>query len=254
MNDADEIRKILQSDRAWAAYFLADLAPGFFEKCEWSRSGAASLAAIYRGLTPPVLFGMGDPAEFAEALRAFESEPAFLLHLQPAMLPSLTRGFDVVSKTAMWRMALAPDIPVPPVGNNVGRLSEVDVEALEQLYSDGKPYGEHPEVYSSSMVADGIFAGVWEHGELVAVAGTHIVSLRESVAAIGNVYTRRDRRGQGLGETATNAVIAMLRRRDVRTIVLSVKQSNDVAIRLYERLGFEHHCEFYEGRAERRPA
>ena len=33
--DAARIRAVLESDRPWAAYALADLSPGFREHCQW---------------------------------------------------------------------------------------------------------------------------------------------------------------------------------------------------------------------------
>ena len=85
----------------------------------------------------------------------------------------------------------------------------------------------------------------------IAVAGTHLVAPRESVAAIGNVYTHRDHRGRGLGAAATGAVATELLARGFRTIVLSVEEGNAAAIHVYERLEFRFHCSFIEGDAER---
>ena len=88
-------------------------------------------------------------------------------------------------------------------------------------------------------------------GLAIAAAGTHLVAPLESVAAVGNIYTRRDRRGRGLGTAVTAAVTAELRRRGVRTIGLNVNQRNATAIGLYERLGFVRYCAFVEGVATR---
>ena len=50
------------------------------------------------------------------------------------------------------------------------------------------------------------------------------------------------------------AIVDNLRRRQVETIGLNVRTANAAAIRLYERLGFEFHARFWEGRAIRRRA
>ena len=84
------------------------------------------------------------------------------------------------------------------------------------------------------------------------MAGTHVVATTENVAAIGNIYTRRNRRGQGLGTCVTSAVTSRLLEMNLRTVVLNVRQCNDVAVRLYERLGFERYCDYYEVPAFRR--
>jgi ribosomal protein S18 acetylase RimI-like enzyme len=97
------------------------------------------------------------------------------------------------------------------------------------------------------MVADGVFHGIYEGTGLVAVAGTHLLAREEGVAAIGNVYTRHDRRGRGLGRLVTSAVLGELA--GVETIGLNVRADNDAALRLYESLGFARHCQFYEALA-----
>lgn len=102
------------------------------------------------------------------------------------------------------------------------------------------------------MIEDGVFFGIREGEELVAVAGTHLVAPAEGVGAVGNIYTRRDRRGRGLAARATTAVANELLRRNVRTVALNVSKKNATAIRLYERLGFEKYCLFLEGLAELR--
>src|SRR5439155_19334107 len=95
----------------------------------------------------------------------------------------------------------------------------------------------------------GVFCGIREGEDLIAVAGTHLVSAAESVGAVGNIYTRRDRRGRGLATQTTAAVVAELRRLGIATIVLNVSRTNVPAVRVYERLGFRRYCDYFEGRA-----
>lgn len=92
------------------------------------------------------------------------------------------------------------------------------------------------------MVTDGVYFGVYEQDALVAAAGTHLVSRREGVAAIGNVYTRRDRRGRGLGRRVMSALLGDLT--GIDTIGLNVRVDNQAALRVYESLGFVRHCQF----------
>ena len=127
-----------------------------------------------------------------------------------------------------------------------------DVDQLTTLYRDGESTGESPDFFYASMVSDGVFFGVFEDQQLIAAAGTHLVSRDEGAAAIGNVYVRRDRRCAGLGRIVTAAVVNELR--DVATIGLNVRADNAAAIRVYESLGFVRHCGFLEAVAyNRRP-
>jgi predicted GNAT family acetyltransferase len=102
------------------------------------------------------------------------------------------------------------------------------------------------------MLAEGVYFGVREGSELVAAAGTHLVVPGEGVAAIGNVYTRRDRRGRGLAGRLTGTVAVELVGRGLRTVALNVNQNNATALGVYERLGFVRYCAFVEGLAVRR--
>ena len=60
------------------------------------------------------------------------------------------------------------------------------------------------------MIESGVYYGVLEGSSLVAAAGTHVFAPDEGVAAIGNVYTRRDQRGRGFAACVTSAVAARL--------------------------------------------
>jgi predicted GNAT family acetyltransferase len=126
-------------------------------------------------------------------------------------------------------------------------LGLTDLAALKRLYADGEPAGEAPDFFHADMLPQGVFYGIREGGQLIAAAGTHLVSVVEGVGAIGNVYTRRDRRGRGLAAQTVSAVAMELVRLGLRTIALNVSQSNVSAMRLYESLGFTRHCPFYEG-------
>jgi predicted GNAT family acetyltransferase len=130
-------------------------------------------------------------------------------------------------------------------------LGPADLSSIQSLYADGEEAGESPEYFSPSSIEDGVFFGIRERQELVSIAGTHVVSPQEGVAAAGNVYTRRDRRGNGLAAQTTSAVVKELLQRGIGTIALNVRQENLRATHIYEKLGFEKYCEFREGFAYR---
>jgi ribosomal protein S18 acetylase RimI-like enzyme len=98
-------------------------------------------------------------------------------------------------------------------------------------------------------VTDGVFCGVYEEQELIAVTGTHLFSPDEGAAAIGNVYVRRDRRRRGLSRVTTRAVLSELG--GIATVGLNVREDNAAAIRVYKSLGFVTHCPFIEAIATR---
>jgi ribosomal protein S18 acetylase RimI-like enzyme len=254
VTDPAAIRAILQTDPRWAVYALGDLDPGLFAHSFWLRSADASpaLLLLYRGFEPPVLFALGEAARVQALLDESNHDGDLYLHVRPEILPVLRRRWDIPNAVAMWRMTLNPPDYRPAPTDKAVRLGPAEVAALERLYADGRETGESPHFFLPSMVRDGVFFGLYEGTELIAAAGTHLVVPQESVAAIGCVYTRRDRRGRGLAACVTSAVVNELLRLRLATVALNVSQENTRAVRVYERMGFVRYCAYYEGLALRR--
>ena len=237
LTDKTEIRSLLRHDPVWSVYALGDLAPTMFPKTQWFRPG---LTLVVEDYGTAILFAMG-PDSVREALGCVTG-PVHL-QVQRDALDEVARHAAVSSPRLMWRMTWTGDRLAAPSGVT-SRLDAGDVPALEALYADGEASGESPDFFFPSMVADGVFHGIYEGTALVAAAGTHILARAEGAAAIGNVYTRRDRRGRGLGRLVTSAVLGELS--GIETVGLNVRADNDRALHLYESLGFARHCQFYE--------
>jgi ribosomal protein S18 acetylase RimI-like enzyme len=245
LSNKDEIRTILRRDPIWCVYALGDLTPRMFEKCRWF---TPDLTMVLHDYGTSILFahGTGSIREALEHVR-------WPVHLQVQQdgLDEVARHAAVTDQKQMWRMAWAAAGTdarrSSSIDDGVQRLGGNDVAALKRLYADGESTGESPDFFYDSMVPAGVFFGVYEGADLVAAAGTHLFAPDESVAAVGNVYTRRDRRGRGLGRAVTSAVLHRLRH--LETIGLNVRADNAAAIRVYESLGFAKHCDFVEGLA-----
>ena len=237
LTDKDEIRQYLRRDPAWSVYALGDLEPTMFPKTLWF---SPDLTLILRDYGTAILFAMG-PGSVREALEYVDG--AVHLQVQRDALDEVARYAAVSSPSLMWRMTWTGD-RLTSTGGVTTRLGPSDVPALLALYADGESTGESPDFFFPTMVADGVFHGVYEGPELVAAAGTHLLAREEGAAAIGNVYTRRDRRGRGLGRLTTSAVLGELA--GIETIGLNVRADNDAALHLYQSLGFTRHCWFYE--------
>jgi ribosomal protein S18 acetylase RimI-like enzyme len=251
LSNRTEIRRLLSLDRPWAVYALGDLAPGFFEHCEWHYAprDAPGLALIYRAFETPVLFTLGPREAVRAILDEIADEPRLYLSVRSEHLPVIRARYRIEDEEAMWRMSLDPARLPRPSPNPAVRLGLSDLPALGRLYADGDGTGESPGFFTPEMVERGLFFGLREGSGLASAAGTHVLSAEESVAAIGNVYTRRDRRGRGLAQQVTAALVAQLLSEGFSTIALNVAQANAAALRVYGRLGFSPYCPFWEGTA-----
>ena len=89
------------------------------------------------------------------------------------------------------------------------------------------------------MLATGRYVGVRDDGRLVCVAGVHVHSPTWGVAALGNVATLPELRGQGLARGACAALCLLLLADGIETIALNVRADNTAAVASYARLGFE---------------
>lgn len=221
-------------------YALGDLSPLMYPKTQWF---APDLTLVLHDYGTSILFAVGT-GSVREAL-AHATSPVHL-QVQADTLDAVARHATVTGTRLMWRMGWSgATLPLAP--ETCTRLSANSVPALQLLYADGDATGEAPDFFYPSMVTDGMFFGVYEDGALVAAAGTHLLSREEGAAAIGNIYTRRDRRGRGLGRIVTTAVLSALS--GIETIGLNVRADDGAAISLYESLGFVRHCPFYEALA-----
>jgi GNAT superfamily N-acetyltransferase len=249
VSDRDKIREILSRDRAWSLYALGDLAPGYFERCSWFLEGSEALILLYRGPELPVLFATGSPASVARLLPEVGKERAFYLHVRPEIVDLLAADYEIQGLKHMWRMTLDASRYQTVPCREARRLGEADLLALRELYADGDAAGEAPDFFFPEMLEQGVFFGVENDGKLASVAGTHLVVPDEGVAAVGNIYTRRDCRGRGWGTLVTSAVVGELLCLQIPTIGLNVNQQNQAALRVYEKLGFVKYCAFCEGLA-----
>jgi GNAT superfamily N-acetyltransferase len=128
-----------------------------------------------------------------------------------ALLMLFRARYYVSHITAMWRLTLDP-ARCSPAPTAAVRLTPADLPALERLFATGTEAGDAPDTFAPNMLEQGVYHGLYEWDSLVAAARTHLLVQAQGVAAIGNVYTRRDRRGHGLATQVVGAVVAELMR------------------------------------------
>jgi ribosomal protein S18 acetylase RimI-like enzyme len=253
LSDRTEILRRLETDRWYSAYAIGDLEPWFFRQCRWwlaeNASGEWAVMLLYAGLQPPALFCLGMTDGVGALLDGTDLPEALYFAARPESWLEMERRYDMCFARIMFRMVLdrgcfrAVDHP------DVFRLEKRDLQTVEALFALGAP-GD-ADGFSPYQVEQGVFFGRRVEGQLVSVAGTHLVSPIYRLAALGNVFTHPGHRGRGHATACTAAVTSELARRGL-DVVLNVAGSNAVALHLYERLGFRTHCRFVEGIGARR--
>jgi RimJ/RimL family protein N-acetyltransferase len=286
LTDSARIREFLLTDRFFADYALGDLDPAHFQFTEWfgaeENGELRAVVMLYHGLNPSIFFATGEARGIEAILSGAVKLPRIGLSIHEEHLPVIER-FYRAEPVPMLKMSLLPEdfqqdsesrlahtCRIAAVGRwaqpdgerwsntnrlklrvptSVWKLLRLDVShmpPLEELYSHGGG-----DAFRRRSLELGVFYGVFDDERLVSVAGTHIVSDNERIAALGNVMTHPDYRGQGLATMATSAVCEELLDRGIELIGLSVSRSNVTAIRVYEKIGFIRRVLFYEGTATR---
>ena len=201
---------------------------------------------VYLGLTPPVLFATGQKEDVV-ALATQVPPGKYQYTLLPEHRFSLEPMLSVQSELQMWRMSYKGDNPEIDPSPDAHYLSGENFDSVITLFAD---HTDRPDSFHRRQLEAGPFYGAYHEEELVAVAGVHVLSESASMAAIGNVFTHPAHRGQGFGRKVSAEMIRGLRRLGIQTIVLNVAKENCAAVHLYQDLGFQIHCGYYEGLGE----
>jgi ribosomal protein S18 acetylase RimI-like enzyme len=120
-----------------------------------------------------------------------------------------------------------------PIAEDVAveRVAKADLPALDAFL---RTHGA--TAWSAESFETGPYVWVREKGEVVAAAGVHFET--PFVGQVANVLVRDSHRKRGLGKAVTAAIARRLRERG-KIVSLFVKEDNEAARRLYEKLGFE---------------
>jgi ribosomal protein S18 acetylase RimI-like enzyme len=228
---------------------LADLDPGLFAHCRWfiaqRGAGHETLGLHFAGLEPNAYLTFGEADGLPGILEAGPRTSEVYFIARPEHEGAFRERYEALSRHDMLRMAMSPKDFAPAPGPAI-RLDMDDLARLQALYGHGDVYG-----FSGYQLAGGVFFGIEQESELVAAAGTHVVSTDYGVAVVGNVFTHPDHRRRGYGSICTGAVTGALLDMGL-DVVLNVHATNQGAIRVYESLGYLTHCPFIEILGRRR--
>src|SRR5436190_1409891 len=127
LTDRTSIRRILEADRLWAVYALADLEPAFFKHTRWFSSAGETpaVALIYSAFGVPVLITIGKVEELRAILDEVEAtlNPSQLyIVVRREIIPLLGERYELSQEKAMQRMVLEPTRYQPKTMDGVVEL------------------------------------------------------------------------------------------------------------------------------------
>ncbi len=244
VGDPGALRELLASDRAYAAYAIAQLDPSRFRLSEWLEAvgpgNARGIVVHSSSGLGRALFADGDPRA-VEAILSLHPGSRFTFgSLRPEhRLPA--ERFFLLGRTRMMSRMVTSAEAFRPVAGPAIRLAATHISEINRLYSlEGGP-----AYYRPAHLEEGVYCGVFENNRLISIAGTHVVSGAEGVAVVGNVFTHPRYRGRGYAAATTGAVTALLLER-CPLVVLTVEEGNEPALAVYQKLGYTHHCSLHE--------
>lgn len=249
--DRELLRSFLERDRLRAAYAICDLEDREFSRTRWgvaTESGQPiSVVLEYGGLTPQPLFVMGEPAGISAVLRDVIRPRLAYLAADPSELDAVESHYRIDPGPPMLRMAVNRQT-FKPFPGDASPLLPVDIGDLNRLYGLG-----FTSWLPADSVAYGVYYGIRAGRELVAAAGTHVISPEARLGVVGNVMTAPGHRGRGYAKATTSAVTHELLR-TCDDVVLNVRSDNPPAIAAYRALGFTDYWRFEERLVHRRGA
>lgn len=126
-------------------------------------------------------------------------------------------------------------------GTTARRMTAADLPAVVAIETEAFSTPWQLDTFEGLLDRDGleliVLAG---GGESAAedVLGYAVLWCVLDQGELANIAVRPELRGRGLGARLLEQVVAVSRRRGVAKLYLEVRDSNDGAIRLYERFGF----------------
>lgn len=244
IHDPESVQVAFQDDPFLHLYELGDLDDPYWASTTWYRHAQhpGVIALMYSGLAVPSLLLLTRP-------NATDSAKPLLEGLAP-LLPRrfyahLGVGLGVHVEASGWtghprgrymKMGLNRD-RIPNALRDAGAavVRPEDWDSALAFYD--RAYPGH--FFEQSHLQSGLYLGLRAGDSWQAIAGIHVFSQVQRLAALGNVAVAPEARGQGLGRRITAALCDRLRAEGAETIGLNVHADNAAAIRCYESLGFE---------------
>ena len=241
LHNKAEIWNFLIRNPGLNIYQIGDLDDFFWPKTTWyalkEDAEIESIAMLYAGTGTPTLlsFYENESAHTTQLLKEvrYLLPERFNAHLSPGLIDLFGRQNILAHYGVNYKMRLKNVVPSPD-DKNITKLSINDLTLIKDFYIISYPHNW----FDSRMLETNKYYGYFIGNKLVGVAGIHVFSEDYRVAALGNIATHPDYRGQQIGYKLTSALCYDLQN-CVDHIGLNVNSDNNYAIKCYKKIGFE---------------
>jgi ribosomal protein S18 acetylase RimI-like enzyme len=249
LHSRKQIEAFLRKNVYLHIYAIGDLDDFFWQHTAYyalkDGNEIQAIVLLYAELPLPTVHAISEQeGVMQELLRSiFHILPSsFNAHLSPGVEQVFKEQHDIRPYGKHYKMALKNEPFMYDVDcSQVVRLTQNDLDEIFRLYKAGYP----GNWFDPRMLETKQYFGIRLENRLVSIAGIHVYSEEYGVAALGNIVTHPDYRGNGFAKSVTARLCQSLSS-SVDHIGLNVKADNAIAISLYEKLGFEVVSPYYE--------
>ena len=241
LHNKSKILGFFNSNRELQIYSIGDLDDFFWQKTIWyaliENDVIYSIALLYTGVGIPTLLLFYDKEkeysyQLLKNIRTLLPNK-FYAHLSLGLVELFGKQNLLQYYGLSYKMALKNNSNEID-DKNIRRLDPKDLKEIKEFYSVAYP----DNWFDERMLETNKYLGYYDADNLVGVSGIHIYSADYKVAALGNIATHPDYRGQQIAYKLTTKLCNDLMK-SVDAIGLNVKVNNENAIKCYKRIGFE---------------
>lgn len=241
LHDKATIAEFLRQRTDLHLYEIGDLDDFFWPHTLWfadrQEKPISALCLLYVSQSQPTLLALGEPSPLAELLRSIAGllPTWFYAHVSPGAEEGFADGFQLKPHGDHLKMSLTTPARVTMIGKPLAvRLGPENLAEVLELYKLSYP----GNWFDPRMLETRECFGFREKGRLVSIAGIHVFSAEQRVAALGNITTHPAYRKKGLAKIVTRELCSSLLEK-VDHIGLNVAADNQAAIACYRKLGFD---------------
>jgi|TARA_B110000438_G_scaffold92078_1_gene91559 predicted GNAT family acetyltransferase len=249
-SDFEKLRLLLENDIAYSIYIL-----GIFEhyssnqyKLNYSLGEYPNFGLIISECTSNNYLLLAGSKSIIEEIAKNIKLPKKnqLISANIDHLAILKKQYKLVNYSEQYRMMVTAEnfqIDNSKHRFQIRKMIPKDIDIMKNFYLSAG----HKINFDQKLIHKGAFYGAFKNNNLIACAGTHIISEKSQCAAIGNILTNFNYRGLGIAKKLTSLVTKKLLESNISKITLSVDIENSIAYSIYDKLGYKIVTKNFEG-------